>query len=264
MRIPIAATLLVALGACAQRGTPAPAGSDDGAVAPTPTTTTTTAGRCEPGQSVVHLPTEDGVTLAADLALTGKSAGPAVVLLHMIPPANDRKNYPAKLITALVDRGISVLNVDRRGAGDSGGVALDAYTGPKAALDGKAAIAFLRGHACAFDGERLGMVGASNGTTTTLDYSVSAKAPPRALVFLTGGTYTENQTKLAAQHDKLDKVPLLFVYSTAESAWSKAFAASAPPAWVFKEYANGAHGTGMFAAEPRSVDDVATFLATNL
>ena len=251
--------------ACTQRGTSSPVAPEDASVIPSADGSVPTSGGCDAaGQSVVQFQTDDGVTLSGDLHRTGKSGGPAVVLLHMIPPSNDRKNYPASFISALVDRGMTVLNVDRRGAGASGGVARDAYTGAKAALDGKAAIAFLRGHACSFDAERLAVVGASNGTTTALDYAVTAAKPPRALVFLTGGAYTENQTKLADQHAKLDVVPILFVYSTAENAWSKGFVPSAPPQWVFKEYANGAHGTGMFAAEPRSVDDVASFLATNL
>jgi hypothetical protein len=84
------------------------------------------------------------------------------------------------------------------------------------------------------------------------------------LVFLTGGTYTENQTKLADHRALLDTIPTLFVYSTAESAWSKGFAAGAPPTWRLDEYANGAHGTRMFAAEPTSVDVVATFITSGL
>jgi len=104
----------------------------------------------------------------------------------------------------------------------------------------------------------------SNGSTTTLDYTVSAASPPRALVFLTGGTYTEAQTKLADQRTKLDPIPILFVYSTDESAWSKGFSTGASPKWVFKEYAGGDHGTRMFTAVPESINDVASFLATSL
>jgi pimeloyl-ACP methyl ester carboxylesterase len=213
---------------------------------------------------VTRLTTDDGVALAADLYTPGVVGGPSVVLLHMIPPSNDRSNYPAAFISALVGRGVAVLNVDRRGAGASEGVARDAYTGSKGALDAKAAVDFLGAHACAFDPDRTAIVGASNGTTTAVDYAVSAARRPRALVFLTGGTYTETQTKLAEHLPALAPIATMFVYSTAESAWSKGFAASAPPAWRFDEYAKGAHGTAMFDAEPASVGAVAAFVADSL
>jgi pimeloyl-ACP methyl ester carboxylesterase len=216
------------------------------------------------GPVVTRLSTDDGVALSADLYTPGVARGPAVVLLHMIPPSNDRSNYPAAFISALVGRGVAVLNVDRRGAGASEGVARDAYTGNKGALDAKAAVDFLGAHACAFDPDRTAIVGASNGTTTAVDYTVSAARPPRALVFLTGGTYTENQTKLAEHLPALAPIATMFVFSTAESAWSKAFSTSAPPAWRFEEYAKGAHGTAMFDAEPASVEAVAAFVAESL
>jgi pimeloyl-ACP methyl ester carboxylesterase len=216
------------------------------------------------GPVTTKLTTDDGISLEADLSTTGKRSAPGAVLLHMIPPSNDRTNYPAAFVSALVARGISVLNVDRRGAGGSAGDAKDAYLGPKGRLDAKAAIAFLLAHPCAIDPKRVAIVGASNGTTTALDYAASTDSPPRALVFLTGGAYTENQTKVAEHRALLDGMRLLFVFSTAESAWSKAFASGAPASWTFKEYGAGDHGTRMFAAEPKSIADVADFLADSL
>jgi pimeloyl-ACP methyl ester carboxylesterase len=222
------------------------------------------ATRCDAGPTVVKLVTSDGIALEAELTTTGRPAGPAVILLHMIPPTNNRTNYATSIVSALVAKGISVLNVDRRGAGGSEGVAKDAYLGPKGALDAKAAVDFLGAHACAFDRARIGIVGASNGTTTAVDYAVSAAVAPRALVFLTGGTYTEAQTKISSQRAKLDPIPILFVYSSAESAWSAGFATAPSAKWAFKEYANGDHGTRIFTAAPASIDDVSAFLATNL
>ena len=234
----------------------APSPSNDGGVA---------SEACEAaGPVLTTLTTDDGILLTADLYTTGKRGGPAAVLLHMIPPSNDRSNYPAAFITALVSRGVAVLNVDRRGAGGSGGVARDAYTGSKGALDAKAAVGLLRAHACAFDETRVAVVGASNGTTTAVDYAVSAATPPRALVLLTGGTYTESQTTIADHRPLLGSIPTLFVFSTAESSWSKGFSSGAPATWRFEEYPNGAHGTGMFAAEPTSIDSVASFVAASL
>ena len=160
-----------------------------------------------------------------------------------------------------------MLNVDRRGAGASGGVAMDAYLGPKGKLDASAAQAFLRAHPCAPDPARVALIGASNGTTTALDFTVLAAGGgtariPTALVLLTGGSYTENQTTISESRAVLDRLPILFVFSTAERAWSAQFKADASASWQFKEYNQGDHGTRMFQAQPRSIGDVADFLAT--
>lgn len=214
---------------------------------------------------VVSFTTEDGVKLEADLYLSGAADGPAAVLLHMIPPANDRTNYPKSFIEALVAKGLTVLNVDRRGAGKSAGEATDAYTGPKGKLDAKAAVVFLTGHACPPDSERLVLIGASNGSTTALDFTVYADSEaslelPRALVFLTGGTYTEAQNKIADHRTLLDQLPILFVYSDSEAQWSESFEKAKAASWEFKKYIGGDHGTRMFAAKPESIDDVVGFV----
>lgn len=220
---------------------------------------------CDPaGPVVVTFPTEDGETLEADLYTTGEPNAPVAVLLHMIPPDNDRTNYPAAFITALTSRGINVLNVDRRGAGGSSGTARDAFVGPQGRLDPKAAIDFLAAHDCRFDLGRLALVGASNGTTSVVDYTVfgaNASWPrPKALVFLTGGTYTEAQNRISAQRAAFDPLPIQFVYSTAERGWSVGFEPNKADGWVFSEYANGDHGTRMFDVAPQAITDVAAFL----
>jgi len=225
------------------------------------------------GKQVVTFTTEDSVKLEADLYLGGKSGGAAVVLLHMVPPANDRTNYPAAFIDALVAKGLTVLNVDRRGAGNSEGVATEAYTGPKGKLDAKAAYEHLAAHACPIDTKRIGFVGASNGTATALDFTVHAGSEaaldvPAALVFLTGGPYTEAQNTLAASLTLLEKIPILFVYSDAESSWSAGFKSGNVALWQFLEYtgvsAGEGHGTAIFTAKPESIDAVVTFLQQTL
>lgn len=222
---------------------------------------------CSAASEVVHFDTTDGVTLEADLRTTGAAGAPAVVLLHMIPPSNDRHNYPPAFIDALISRGIDVLNVDRRGAGGSTGIATEAYTGPNGRLDASAAIAFLAAHACAIDRERVGIVGASNGTTTMLDYTVGltpSEIRPRALVYLTAGTYTENQHLFADGRATLDPIAALFVFATSERAFSVALMSGAPATWAFREYDPGAHGTRIFSADGSSIEVVADFLARAL
>jgi pimeloyl-ACP methyl ester carboxylesterase len=218
---------------------------------------------------VVTMTTSDGVELSADLYVSGVSGGAGAVLLHMIPPSNDRSNYPPAFIDKLVAAGIDVINVDRRGAGSSGGNAMDAYVGPNGKLDALAAFERLTSSPCGPDATRIAIVGASNGTTTALDYAIFANGDagahsPKALVFLTGGTYTENQNAMDQNRAVVDALPILFVFSTAEAAWSAQFETGAPSAWQFSEYDPGDHGTRMFTSRPESMDDVASFLADAL
>lgn len=222
------------------------------------------------GSEVVTFDTSDGVTLEADLHLAGESRGIAI-LFHMIPPSNTRANYPDAFVEALVARGVNVLNVDRRGAGGSGGVATEAYEGPGGALDVEAAVAFADAHACAFDLERLTLVGASNGTTSVFDYVVAASdnvdaAAPKAVVWLTPGTYTENQHTFADKRGILESTPLLFVWTPTEApaeAWIAPLREGAPGDWAFQDYAAGDHGTATFGSAPESVEAVATWIADN-
>lgn len=184
----------------------------------------------------------------------------------MIPPSNDRSNYPRAFIDALTSAGITVLNVDRRGAGGSEGVAQEAYEGPKGRLDVVAALRWLNDEApCAIDGSRLALVGASNGTTSILDYTLGEGALPlRALVLLTGGGYTENQNNIADHRATLDQQHMQFVFSTAERAWSAGFQEGAPQIWNFEEFDPGAHGTRMFGERPESIERVAQYLSGRL
>lgn len=221
---------------------------------------------CASAPAIVSFVTDDGLKLEADDYPTGEGFGPSVVLLHMIPPSNDRTNFPQPFIDALLAKKIRVLAVDRRGAGASEGVAQDAYLGPSGKLDVVAAIRHLTSGDCGVDPLRIGVVGASNGTTTALDHAVyAAETPdepfPSALVFMTGGTYTESQNVLGDHHADLDALPIQFVHSAAEGAWSKGYQQGAPAAWRFEELEPGDHGTKMFDARPDSIELVAGFLA---
>ena len=222
-------------------------------------TTALAAPPCE----VVSLETSDGLTLQADYCPAGVDAAPVVLLLHMIPPHHDRSNYPPELLAALQEAGFSVLNLDRRGAGKSEGVAKDAYTGPKGALDVAAARAFLREKELTADHARWACVGASNGTTSCLDYTrwAAAEEPastPRALVFLTGGAYTETNGALAGS--VAAKLPILFTFNAAEKAWSESHRGGGA-GWTHRSYAPGGHGTKAFGPNPEAMKDVVDFLA---
>lgn len=204
----------------------------------------------------VHLETSDGLTLAADYHPNPTCGAPSVLLLHMIPPANDRTNWPSEFVQQVVDAGFTVLNLDRRGAGDSEGDPVDAYEGPDGWRDAAAAAALLRD-----DGwGDLSVLGASNGTTTLLDYAVQGPGeglpPVTRAGFLTGGTYTEEQHAMA----ELPAMPAIFTFSTEERAWSVAQEPLDPGSWDFREYPDGAHGTDLFEAVPEVATDLVTFL----
>lgn len=217
---------------------------------------------------VVSFTTEDGVLLEADLHTTGMEDSPAVVLLHMIPPGNDRANYPLAFRELLHGAGFAVLNVDRRGAGGSEGVASEAYDGPKGKLDAAAAVAALAALPCPPDLSRLALVGASNGTTTALDYTVHASGEvetptPSALVFLTGGGYTENQHGLSDVLEIVAATPILFVFPSDESAWSQGYEGTSE-SWTHMEYEASGHGTHLFGSAPESMTDVVQWLSAAL
>jgi hypothetical protein len=213
--------------------------------------------------TVVQLSTDDGLTLEADLWTPAACSGAGVVLLHMTPTGgNDRTNYPDGLLEKLVALDLTVLNVDRRGVGTGDDdLKQSAYLGPNGALDAKAAYDFLLARPCAIDPARVTLVGASNGTTTALDFTVVSEKPA-ALVFLTGGTYTESQYAIADHRALLDRIPILFVYSDDEAAWSEQQQTIPPNStWTFQSYAGGDHGTRMFRAKPESMDLVANWIA---
>ncbi len=212
----------------------------------------------EPGDvsgEVVTLTTRDGVDLEADL-YAGPPGCPGIVLLHMIPPSNTRADWPPEFISKLTGHGWSVLALDRRGAGGSDGTPEDSYIGEKGAYDAEVAVAALTDAGA----EGLVLIGASNGTTTVLDYAMWAPGEglpePIAMGFMTGGAYSEAQNAMTDAPD----VPAFFTFSTDESAWSLDQELLGHDNWTFLEYRGGAHGTSMFDAKPKVKTDIEEWL----
>ncbi len=204
---------------------------------------------CSSEETVVGLTTSDGLLLAADYQPATTQNRGAVLLLHMIPPGNDRTGYPQEVRQAITDLDLSVLNIDRRGAGESEGIAQEAYEGPGGLLDVEAAMRFITNSElpCAVDPTQIAIVGASNGTTPVLDYAVGHDATlpePAAMVWMSPGGYTENQNRITSSRAVLDQLPLMWLYPSSEP-YSTAFIDDASPAWRFVERGE-AHGTRMF------------------
>lgn len=232
---------------------------------PGETDPTASATACGAAESVARFTTDDGVDLVADVWPAATAGAPVVVLVHMIPPAWDRTSWPRRVRATLHDAGYTVLNLDRRGAGDSGGTAIDAYEGPGGRLDVQAAVAWLTDaqRDCAVDPSRLALLGASNGTTSVFDYTVAHAAglpDPAAVSLLSPGTYTENQHTFDGAGDL--SVPMLWLYPTHEP-YSTAFLDDAPSTWEFVERGTQ-HGTQMFDQGPledATVADLTRFVA---
>lgn len=253
-----------------------PSSADDGGASPGLAAAEPPAPSCPKVDGErVSLMAEDGVELAADHYSGGAEGRPGVVLLHMIPPHHDLDNYPRSFIDTLVAAGYDVINVNRRGAPGSKGIAEQAYEGDKGKLDVLAGVRFLLDSPCKIDPNKLVIVGASNGTTSMVDYTIhasetdAAKTPsPAALVFLSGGRYSENQHALSESLDVLGAIPALFAYPQKEAAWNdqtKQLAAEASiEGWSFHVYEPGGHGTNLFKTDPELGAELVTWLDAKL
>ncbi|MCP4871125.1 MAG: alpha/beta fold hydrolase [Proteobacteria bacterium] len=217
-------------------------------------------------ESVVTFATSDGETLEADWYPADDVSSGAVLLFHMIPPGNDRTGYPVRVREALHDQGVSVLNVDRRGAGGSTGTPTAAYEGEGGRLDVQAAVTYALDQGA--DADKLVLVGASNGTTSVYDYVVGRDdgfGQAAAVVFMSPGTYTENQNDFVPQQDAWEvslSFPFLWLYPMTEP-YSQAFVPDAPGAWKFVEDGNQ-HGTNMFdegSLEETMLSELTTWVA---
>jgi len=180
----------------------------------------------------------------------------------MIPPSNDKSNYPLEFIGALVDAGYSVLNVNRRGAGNSDGTPEDAYEGPSGVLDAIAAHGFMMDAGCGAPADAISFIGASNGTTTAIDFTVSADPDqrPPSLVLLSPGGYTENQNAIADHVDVLAPLPIFIGYPNDEASWPEANAVHDTGSWERTEYEGGRHGSGLFESHPELIGEIVAFI----
>ncbi len=206
--------------------------------------------------------TDDGVALVYDIYLASEP-GPVAILFHMVPPF-DRADWPIAFIEALRARGISVLNIDRRGAGESGGDPNDGHFGEGGVLDARAAYDAIRDEPCV-DASRFVMIGASAGTATALSYAVDASKTdryptPNGMIFLTAGSYTEVRVRMDDHRATLDAIPMTFVYTRFEldaQRWLMPLQVDPPETWTFLDSTPGGHGTVVFERAPESIVELA-------
>jgi pimeloyl-ACP methyl ester carboxylesterase len=171
-----------------------------------------------------------------------------------------RTDWPDPFVESLHAQGLAVIRIDRRGAGESGGNADDAFDGETGRYDVEAAVQYLAANGLG----KLAVVGASNGTTSLVDYAVWAEGENlpavAAMAFMSPGSYTENQTAFA----DVPQVPALFQYPSNESAWPETQQAAAPDLWTFTEYTGTAHGTQLFADNDATAAELQMFLVDAL
>lgn len=228
------------------------AAPDDSGPAEDDTGTTTTG---LAAVEVIHVETADGLTLEADW-YAANPGDPAVLFLHM-SPANgyDRTVWPVEFINSLRDEGFAVLALDRRGAGGSEGEPEDAPAEP-GVWDARAAVDFM---VDAGIGD-LVIIGGSNGTTTTWDYTVTAAAQgypePVTIVFMSPGSYTESQHDL----EEHDFPHLMFAYPESEATWNERQFDLNPGSWRFEQYAGSTHAAPILAENPTVAEDIRAWL----
>ena len=118
---------------------------------------------------------------------------------------------------------------DRRGTGNSGGVAQDAFVGEAGRYDVEACVVHLMEEGV----RNISIVAASNGTTSALDYAVWAPVEgletPLSMVFMTGGNYTENNTETKESTQLLRQNTVHGKYSACRSSPLLAVAAQPLP-----------------------------------
>jgi dienelactone hydrolase len=203
-----------------------------------------------PSPRVVDLTATDGTKLKATFFSAGK-AGPGVLLLHQ---CNQQRKGWDGLATQLTAAGISVLTLDFRGFGESGGTPVKdlpqeefpKIVNEKFPGDMDVAYGYLVSQP-AVDGHIVGAGGASCGVNQAIQ--LARRHPEvKSLVLLSGNTDRDWRAFLS----KSEKMPVLFSAARDDGAavelmeWL--YSLSTNPGSKFVEYPNGGHGVDIFAA----------------
>lgn len=199
----------------------------------------------------------DGLELRGTLYRAAEEPTPAVLLLHML--GGERRDW-LPLVTPLQQTGYTVLAVDLRGHGATGG-GQDWELARQDTLDMLAALRQVDG----VDPARVGVIGASIGANLAL-VGCAADAACRTAVLLSPGLDYRGVTTAGAV-TQLGERPLLIVASeedsyAAESSQELDSLAAGPHQLVMLSGAG--HGTRMFGPQPDLVDTILAWLARTL
>lgn len=215
-------------------------------------------------ESRVFLITADGVSIAATYYEPTRRPAPMVLLVHM--PTRTRADW-AWIAPRFVDRGVGVLAIDLRGAGDSGPptyTAAGAEDRGAAVRDVMAALTWLRQRPEAMPGA-IGIVGASLGANLA---ALAAADDPtvRALVLLSPTTDFRGVRPEPALR-KLGPRPMLLMTSSEDSYATRSareFAAAAPDTREHQVADGAGHGTAMLLQRPDLVATLVDWLCSRL
>jgi dienelactone hydrolase len=218
----------------------------------------------EPQTQDVDIKAPDGVILKGTFFSTGRT-GPAMFLLHQ---CNMDRHAWDGLAKDLVEAGISVLTIDFRGFGESGGersgfAELTQTVIPrKFPGDVDAAYAFLLSQPNV-DKSRLAAGGASCGVTQSTN--LATRHPEvKTLMLLSGIASDEGKAHIA-------KTPALAIFGaaaeedrSAAAGIKAALEASKNPQSVLKIYEGAEHGVPMFAKNPELQPMIVAWLKKQL
>jgi dienelactone hydrolase len=202
-----------------------------------------------PAPRIVDLAAADGTKLKATYFAAGKP-GPGVLLLHQ---CNQQRKGWDRLAAQLAAAGISVLTVDYRGFGESGGTPVNDLPPAEAGRlvrekwpgDVDAALGYLLAQP-GVNGSAAGAGGASCGVNEAIQ--LARRHPEvKSLLLLSGNTGPEGREFL----HKSEKMPVLLSAADDDGAavelmeWL--YSLSTNPGSKFVEYPDGGHGVDMFA-----------------
>jgi dienelactone hydrolase len=221
------------------------------------------------GPRVVELTAADGTVLKASFFSAAKP-GPGVILLHQ---CNRQRKVWDDLAGRLAASRISVITLDFRGFGDSGGTPLDKLTPEKAGKDQEEvwpgdvdlALHYLESQP-GVNHDLIGAAGASCGVNQAVQLA-RRHAEVKSLVLLSEGTDREGRAFLrkspglplflAAADDDPDDPGVVDVME-----WLRDL--SPNPANVFVHYATGGHGVVMFETHKELPGKIVEWFETTL
>ncbi len=214
------------------------------------------------GEEQVTFITSDGVRISGTLYAAGSKA-PAVLCLHQW--RSDKASF-STLARSLQSAGFTVLAIDLRGYGGSTRSSGGAVVRPdrKVVADVEAAVGFMRKQA-SVDPARIGIIGASYGSSNALQYAVGDNRI-RALVLLSPGLNYFNELPTEEPVRRWGSRPMLAVASSEDVRSVEALQAYAKLATGVQKqfYDNAGHGTDMLASAHELEKIISAFLKKNL
>ncbi len=193
-----------------------------------------------PEPTLVKVAASDGLMLVGDYyAAPGDGDKPVVVLMHMYQ--NVRQSWK-EFVPKLLDAGYSVLNVDLRGHGETGGVT----NWPLAVTDVQTWLDWLREQPGIRD-DAVSIIGASVGSNLALIGCANDKACVTAIALSPGSDYFGLRPKDFIAEGLKDRSALV-VASQKDSASAqgvKQFAVSATGELGVQLYSGSLHGTNI-------------------